>query len=188
MKTTTATLGQTSRLFFLGAVVSFGCAGAEGQARSPAEQAASMERTRCGADLDAKALEPVLDGKAIDSVLPLYANIESGKAGAQSELQGAIIRVRALQGVTAEWLDRALECHSAQRVLGRVPDSAFPSDPFWLPGRVVDIDTQSARDGFAVAVRGSTSGDAREILERANRALASAQASSGAAIASEKAR
>jgi hypothetical protein len=143
-----------------------------------------MERTRCGADLDPKALEPLLDGTAVDSVQPLYANVENAKSGAQSELQGATIRVRALQGVTAEWLDRALECHSAQRVLGRIPESSAPNDPFWLPGRVVDIDAQSARDGFTVAVRGSTSDDARAILARANGFLASVQgsrASSGGA-------
>lgn len=137
-------------------------------AHNPAEEAAAMERTRCGPDLDEAALAPVLNRQAIESVEPLYTREQSGKSGNTSRLFGAVIRVRAIQGVTAEWLDRALECHSARRVLGRIPENAMPNDPFWLPGRMVDIDAQSARDGFQVAVRGYSVDDAQEILIRAN--------------------
>jgi hypothetical protein len=171
-------------VLLVGAAATVGCASNAGPAKSPVAQAADMERTRCAADIDEKALEPVLSGQAIEGVQPFYASVESAKSGMQSEIAGATIRVRALQGVTAEWLDRALECHSARRVLGRIPESATPSDPFWLPGRAVDIDAQSARDGFLVAVRGSTTEDARAILARANGFVASASTATPAGRAS----
>jgi hypothetical protein len=137
-------------------------------AKTAMDHAADMERTRCGPDLDEKALGPILDGKLVQDVEPLYASVESAKNGSDSELRGVTIRLEALPGVTAEWLDRALECHSARRVLGRVPMSSVPNDPFWLPGNVVDIDAQSARDGFLVAVRVDTPDVAREIVARGN--------------------
>ncbi len=154
----------------LAATIAAGCANTSSTApaHNPAEEAAAMERTRCGPDLDEAALAPVLNRQAVESAEPLYTREPSGKSGEASRLFGAVIRIRAIQGVTAEWLDRALECHSARRVLGRIPENVMPNDPFWLPGRMVDIDAQSARDGFQVAVRGYSVDDAQEILIRAN--------------------
>jgi hypothetical protein len=157
--------------------IAVGCASttAAEPAHNAAEEAAASERSRCGPDLDEAALAPVLSGQAIESVEPLYTRLQGGKSGEGSRLFGAVVRVRAIQGMTAEWLDRALECHSARRVLGRIPETMTPNDPFWLPGRMVDIDAQSARDGFQVAVRGFSVDDAQEILIRANAFLASKQ-------------
>ena len=137
-------------------------------ARSPAEQVAFMERTRCIADAaaDETALAPILDGAALQGVQPLYSTTESGKSGIGVELRGAVVRVAALQGVTDVWLDRALECHGAKATLGHV--RAASNDPFWLPGSTVDIDVRSARDGFDVAVTGHSSADAQEVLARAS--------------------
>ena len=73
--------------------------------------------------------------------------------------------MRSLKGFTPEWLDRALECHGARRVLGKTPE--VPNDPFWLPDGMVDIDVQSDHDGFRVIARGHNASDAREILARA---------------------
>jgi hypothetical protein len=162
-----------------GALVSglliLGCQGSPQQAKSPGDQAAEMARTRCGPDLDENALTPVLDGRALRGVQPLYNNVEEAKGGNQSELRGAIVDVQPIQGVTAEWLDRALECHSAKRVLGQTKDAAGSNDPFWLPGSIVDIDVRSAKDGFRIAVAGSTPADAQQILSRA-KAFAGAKA------------
>jgi len=135
-------------------------------ARSPADQAAFMERTRCAPDDDDASLTPVLGGGAVQKVEPLYTTVEGAKMGRQSELRGATVVVAALPGMTAEWLDRALECHSAREVLGHA--AVASADPFWLPGSSVDIDVRSARDGFDVAVAGYSSEDARQILARAN--------------------
>jgi len=152
---------------FLLAVATAACAQSATQgARSPADQAAFMERTRCAADDDDKALAPVLSGDAVQGVRPLYSTVESAKGGRQSELRGVTVVVAALPGMTAEWLDRALECHSARNTLGHAP--AASADPFWLPGSNVDIDVRSAKDGFDVAVTGYSPTDARQILDRAS--------------------
>jgi hypothetical protein len=148
-------------------------------ARSPADQVAFMERTRCIADAaaDEKALAPILDGAALQGVQPLYSTTESGKSGIGVELRGAVVKVAALQGVTDVWLDRALECHGAKATLGHV--RAAENDPFWLPDSTVDIDVRSAKDGFDVAVTGHSSADARQVLARAsafaNRAVPSGE-------------
>lgn len=125
-----------------------------------------MEGTLCAADDDDKALGPVLGGDAVQGVQPLYGTVEGAKTGHQLVLRGATVIVSALPGMTAEWLDRALECHGAREALGHAP--AAPNDPFWLPGSFVDIDVRSAKDGFDVAIAGYSSDDAREILVRAS--------------------
>lgn len=157
----------------------FACQDGSQPAKSPADQAAQMARTRCGPDLDETALGPILDGKALRSVEPLYSGngSEASKGGSPSELRGAIVNVQATTGVTAEWLDRALECHSAKRVLGQGPGAGGDQDPFWLPGSVVDIDVQSAKDGFRIAIAGATPTEGQQILTRA-KSFASSRAGS----------
>jgi hypothetical protein len=76
---------------------------------------------------------------------------------------GARIIVRAQPGMTAEWLQRVADCHTAQ---------VMASDPAALSGSPLDVRgariiVQSTGDGFSVDV---TSGDprvGREILARA---------------------
>jgi hypothetical protein len=143
-------------------VFAMGCGG---PARSPVDEAAFIESTRCGPDVSDAALVTVLDGKAVREVGPLYSTIEADKSGAQSQLRGAVITISALPGVTAEWLDRELECHSARVTLGRATPT--PDDPFFLPGSTVDIDVRPNKDGLLVGVAGFSTHDARQILERA---------------------
>jgi len=133
-------------------------------ARTPADRAAFMERTRCLADDDDKALAPVLGGSAVQDVQPLYSAL-GGRSGPQSELRGVTLTIAALPGMTAEWLDRALECHGAKATLGHAP--AASDDPFLLPGSALDIDVRTAKDGFDAAITGYSPDDARQILARA---------------------
>lgn len=142
--------------------------------QTPAEKAASLERTRCGPDVDGSRLIPIMTGSAVDSVEPLYT--PDARSGSDVRLQGAVVRLRTSGGVTAQWLDRALECHGARRLLQHAaPDEKVANDPFWLPGRMVDIDAEPARDAFEVAVRGESTDDAQEILIRANAYLVANQ-------------
>ncbi len=160
-------LGGVPAAFVAAAIV--GCAAtSSAPARSPMDEAAAVERSRCGPDLDETTLEPIFSHRAIESAEPLYARTGTDRAGTGMKLQGANIYVRAIQGMTPEWLDRALECHGARRVLGKIPENVSPNDPFWLPGRMVDLDTQSMGHGFRVSIRGVTPDDAQEILIRAN--------------------
>jgi len=134
--------------------------------QTPTDKAASMERSACGPDVDDTRLVPVVTGSAVDSVEPLYAGAP------ETRLYGAVIHIRASQGVTPEWLGRALECHGAKRLLRHTPEETIANDPFWLPGRMVDIRTEPAQDSYKVAVRGESTDDAQEILIRANAYLA----------------
>lgn len=139
--------------------------------RPVAEEAAEKERLRCGPDVDEKTLAPVFAGETVDAAEPLYARASSGASGAggnYSRLIGASIKLRALKGFTAVWLDRALECHNARRVLGRIPADTLPNDPFWLPGKMVDIDVAATRAGYQLFIRGQNIRDAEKILGRAN--------------------
>jgi hypothetical protein len=150
-------------------LASLGCAETSpAPVRSPIEVASAVERSRCGPDLDETTLDPIFSHQAIESAEPLYVRTSRDSAGASARLQGALLYIRAIQGVTVEWLDRALECHSARRELGKIPDNVARNDPFWLPGRTVDIDVQSTGHGYRVAIRGDTPNDAQEVLIRAN--------------------
>jgi hypothetical protein len=162
----------------LAAAVTTGCTLQDFNPRPPqtaTDKAASLEKTQCGPDVDETRLLAVMTGSAIESVEPLYTSSPDAKSGSETRLHGAVIRVRTSQGVTAQWLDRALECHSARRLLQHASGEKLASDPFWLPGRMVDIDAEPARDAFEVAVRGESTDDAQEILIRANAYVATNQ-------------
>lgn len=147
-----------------------GCATAP-PARSAAEDAAEVERAQCGSDIDEQALAPVFAGDPVEAAEPLYTAVSSGGSGVggnYSQLIGASIKLRALKGFTAVWLARALRCHSARRVLGRIPADALPNDPFWLPGKMVDLEVAATGAGYQVFIRGQNIKDAEKILGRAN--------------------
>jgi hypothetical protein len=153
---------SVARILIVPAVFTIGC---EPAAKSPVDQAEFMENTRCGPEVKDGDLALVLGGQAIQSVGPLYSTVEGSKTGEESRLRGAIVTVNALQGMSAEWLDRELECHGARLILGRIQSS--PDDPFWLPGSTVDVDVRPAKDGFAVGIAGYSPADARRIFDRA---------------------
>ncbi|MGA3123601.1 MAG: hypothetical protein ABSF69_22775 [Polyangiaceae bacterium] len=140
-------------------------AGCSEPAKGPADQAAFTDRTRCGPEVTDSAIAPILDGKAVQQVEPLYSTFDTDKSGETSKLRGAKITINALPGITAEWLDRELECHNARITLGQAQPT--PDDPFWLSGATLDIDVRPAKDGFIIGVAAFSSADAKQILDRA---------------------
>jgi hypothetical protein len=166
-------LHLSAKAVALAAVLSAALAAGCEPAKGPADQAAFTDRTRCGPDVTDSAIAPILDGKALQQVEPLYSTFDSDKSGEASKLRGAKITINALPGVTAEWLDRELECHSARITLGQA--QATPDDPFWLSGATLDIDVRPAKDGYVIGVAAFSSADARQILDRAQ-AFAKAKA------------
>lgn len=141
--------------------------------RSPADQAADLERAQCAdmASMEEAALTPLFEPAQIAGVEPLYdtpADIDGSDAnGWKNGIAGAKIQVRAMPGVTAEWLDRALECHSARRTLGKL-SAVEPNDPFWgLGGPPVDIQVRGQRDVFQVEIRAQSYDQGRRIFDRA---------------------
>ena len=165
----------TGALAFVATALAAGCTLTDLNPPPPqtaSDKAAALERARCAADIDDSRLLAAVTGDAVESVEPLYTSAPDDNSGSETRLYGAQIRIRAAQGVTAQWLDAALECHSARRLLQRTNAGKVANDPFWLPGRTVDIDVQPTRDDLEVAVRGDSTDDAQEILIRANAYLA----------------
>jgi hypothetical protein len=154
--------------------------------QTASDKAASLERTRCSRDVGESRLLAAVTGDTVESVEPLYTSASDAKSGSDTRLYGAQIRIRAAEGMTAQWLDRALECHGARRMLQRASTDRLANDPFWLPGRMVDIDVQPVRDAFQVSVRGESTDDAQEILIRANAYLATNQRETRAQLTSRR--
>lgn len=83
---------------------------------------------------------------------------------------GAVVTFRALPGMTAEWLQRVIDCHLARNAsLGHdVPE--MPNCP--LVPRDVEAHVASTGNGFAVTIRSDDEASAREVLARALRSQA----------------
>ena len=148
----------------LGSGLLLGCATAP-PAQSPAGQAAAFQQGRCTAQLGEPVVAKILDGSAVERVEPLYSG--SSSKTSNPRLLGATIVVDPVHGETAEWLDRALECHGAQQVMLHASGEPMKSDPFFLPESMVQIDVASAGDGYRVRVSSTSSAEAHEILDRA---------------------
>lgn len=80
---------------------------------------------------------------------------------------GAVVTFRAVPGMTAEWLQRLVDCHIARNsALGHaVPE--MPDCPLVPKG--VSASVSSSGDGFRVSIRASDPAGAREVLARAQR-------------------
>jgi hypothetical protein len=85
----------------------------------------------------------------------------------RSSANGVLVTFRAVPGMTAEWLQRAIDCHLARNAaLGHdVPD--MPDCP--LVPRGVSAEVQPAGNGFAVALRSDDAKGASEVIARAER-------------------
>jgi hypothetical protein len=134
------------------------------QVKSATDHASYIESTRCAGVQGGPDVNAVLSGQAVTGVRPLYGAKDPSKSDVQDTLQGATVTVAAQPGMTAEWLDRVLECHSAAETLGQ---TAGYRDPFYLPDAVVEIMVQPARDGFAINVSTASQSNAQRILDRA---------------------
>lgn len=123
---------------------------------------------------DNRDMSPFGHREDIASVEPLVENVPSGKVQF-SKTTGAVITFRARPGMTAQWLQRMVDCHLARNAaLGHdVPEMPYcPLVPKNVTARVTATET-----GFAVAVRSDDSDTAAEVLRRA-RALLSRNGSS----------
>jgi hypothetical protein len=131
--------------------------------------AAVRERSTYCDEQEPQAIEEVLG--AVQSVDPMMVVLKTGRTRRGSKLVGAKVSLRALRGITPQWLERTLHCHQAQRTLD--PSSAVDlgADPFWLPDGWVDIEVRSVRGGFVAELRGATDEDAEEIYARAEQLI-----------------
>lgn len=111
-------------------------------------------------------LSPFVHREDIAGIAPLTepgANAEPPL----TEVKGAVVTFRAVPGMTAEWLQRLVDCHLARNsALGHaVPD--MPDCPLVPKG--VTATVTSTDDGFRVTIRADDPATAREVLARAGR-------------------
>lgn len=104
----------------------------------------------------------------IESVEPLYTQT-AGKL-ASKKLDGALVTFRAVPGMTAQWLQRVVDCHLARNsALGHdLPEMAqcplVPKD--------VTVTVTGTQTGFAAAIRSANSESAQEVWRRAQALVA----------------
>jgi hypothetical protein len=166
---------RAASFLVLGALALLGCATVPGphSADERARQARRDEQQHCsGAPADLRPLAP----PNVERVEPLYFTVQHGRGNVDRELRGAQLYIRPAAGVTPQWIEAALACHRARRVLGRGDEAAPAQDPFVLPNAWVDIQVNAGDAAFVVTVRSEEPRDNAELLARA-RAFAGAQAS-----------
>lgn len=115
------------------------------------------------ADRDASPFDHRED---IARVEPLYVK-EGGKSPSQS-LVGAVAVFRAVPGMTAQWLQRVVDCHLARNAaLGHdVPEMSYCP----LVPKGVSATVTPAQGGLAIEIRSDDPATAKEILRRAEAA------------------
>ena len=114
-------------------------------------------------DRDMSPFEHVED---IATVEPLTES--SGTAEVPSKrTTGAVVTFRAVPGMTAQWLQRVVDCHLARNAsLGHVVPE-MPNCPLVPNG--IQARVTSGKNGFVVAIQSDDPATAREILTRAER-------------------
>ncbi len=133
--------------------------------RTPNDRARELA-PKCSAQSDSGSLfatSPAL----VESVEPAYSFVASGPVDRQARLRGARLHLRPTTGLSRESLQRSLECHEGNVLLGRA--SELVDDPFVLPDVWLDILAESEGDGYVVTVRTESLDDARRVLDRARR-------------------
>lgn len=89
------------------------------------------------------------------------------RSGKQQVLRqkGVRITLRGVPGLTAQWLQRLIDCRIAENAALGYDVPEFPHDPLAIPG--VETQVRPVRTGFAVDITHETPARAREIQERA---------------------
>jgi hypothetical protein len=111
-------------------------------------------------------MSPFFHHKDIQKVTELKGPVsaQSGKAQLQRTV-GASVVIRAVPGLTQEWLQRIVNCHLARNAAagGEMPE--LPACP--LVPRGARASVKSVGDGFAVNITAEDSATAQEIWRRA---------------------
>jgi hypothetical protein len=119
--------------------------------------------TKCARESEQRA-SSALAPSLVESVEPAFSTVPSGNDRA-IRLRGARLHLRPVLNVSAEALERTLECHHAPVTQGEIPEN--PDDPYMLRGAWLDIDVDSTGDGLVASVLADDFDDARRVLDRA---------------------
>lgn len=101
----------------------------------------------------------------IASVSPL--TVHRGGKQPDERLVGAVVTVRAVEGLTAEWLQRVVDCHLARNAAVGHEMPEMPDCPLVPKGASATV--ASTGSGFAVTIQSEDEGAAEDILARARR-------------------
>jgi hypothetical protein len=132
--------------------------------RAAAQALRNAEGQACvGISDEDRDISPFYHRDDIASVAPAVRHV-SGKQ-THEEVDGAVVVFRAVPGLTAEWLQRIVDCHIARNnALGNdVPEMPYcPLVPKGITAKVT-----STGDGFAVTIESQDVSTAKEVLRRA---------------------
>lgn len=125
----------------------------------------SAETSACsGISDEDRDTSPFYHREDIESVAPLTEEVKSGKGATKKDV-GSTIVFRAVPGLTAEWLQRVVDCHIARAaaVGHQMPEMSYC--PLELKG--VKAKVTSTGSGFAVNVSSDDPVTVAEITKRA---------------------
>ena len=133
--------------------------------RAASQALASAEASACsGISDDDRDISPFYHREDIVSVAPYSENVKSGK-GSTSKVVGTTVVFRALPGMTAEWLQRVVDCHLARAsAMGHnMPEMDYcPLEPKGVKAKVTSVG-----NGFAVNISADDDATVAEVKKRA---------------------
>lgn len=147
---------------------------AEAMTRLAAEHRAASEALRAAEDSacagiapEDRDISPFHYAEDIAGVDALTVSRGGGKLPRSEVTVGAVVTVRAVPGLTPEWLRRVVDCHIARSsALGHVVPE-MPNCPLVPKG--VSATVSSTGTGFAVEIRSSDAAGGEDVLARARR-------------------
>jgi hypothetical protein len=136
--------------------------------RAGAQALRDAETRACAGvpDVD-RDMSPFDHREDISGVAP-YNVPAPGAAGVKqgvTKLQGAVVTFRAVPGMTAEWLQRVVDCHVARNASMGFNMPEMASCPLSVKGATGKV--ASTGNGFAVTVEANDPNSSQEILHRA---------------------
>lgn len=133
--------------------------------RAAAQALRDTESQACtGISDDDRDMSPFNHREDIATVEPYEVEQQTGKVRTK-KFAGAVVTFRAVPGMTAEWLQRVVDCHLARNAsLGHdMPEMSYcPLVPKGVAARVT-----STGNGFAVTIQSDDSATAQEVWKRA---------------------
>ena len=132
--------------------------------RAAASALTDAEKRACaGISDDDRDTSPFYHRDDIQAVSPLTETVKSGKSSTQKDV-GATVVFRALPGMTAEWLQRVVDCHLARAAaVGHdMPEMSYcPLMPKGVKAKVTSVG-----NGFAVNLSADDAATVAEIKRR----------------------
>jgi hypothetical protein len=126
-------------------------------------------RACAGLSDDDRDISPFAHREDVASVEPLYANVTSGR-GQYARMLGAVVTFRAVPGMSAQWLQRVVDCHLARNAALGHESPEMPYCPLVPKGVTATVAPTST--GFAVAVQSDDVNTANDVLRRARMLVA----------------